>query len=266
MNSSSSFEMIKKIFLLKLGSSQVLDSIYLFVICPMGILGTCLMTISLALLFQRDFRKEAFFQYLQVLTLANLIQAACMIFMYFKAPYYLFDSAKSMGARIYNCKILSSYVVALFFFYGDAIFLLLNLERMAIFSSRYKSFNKINPYLACFILLVVCELFNLPTFFVYNVPTDDEIDVALSSLENVLAFKGLCPKTLFGASLLGQGLNIFGYVVKGFIVLVIDVAINFLSVFCIRDFYKKKQILTNKRLSAAPNEVAPHTLNEINTG
>ena len=236
--------LVKQIFLLKLGSSLVLDSIYLFVICPLGILGTVLMTISLIILLQKDFRKEAFFQYLQVLTLAKLIQAACIIFMYFKAPYFLFDIAKSMSSRIYNFKILSSYVIALFFFFGDAIFVLLNLERIAMFSPRYKGLKKLNPYLASFVLLLICELVNLPTFFVYDIPSDGDIEMALTSLENVLSFKGLCPKTSFGKSFLGLSLNVFGYVVKGLIVLIIDVAINLVSVYYVRDFYKKKRIST----------------------
>ena len=235
-----SASVLKQIFLLKLGSSVPLDAIYLFVISPLGVIGTLLMLISFVIFLQKDFRNNAFFQYFQVYTLSSLIQAMAMIGMFLKAPRYLFDLSISESARIYCCRILSSYVVALFFFFGDAIFILLNMERIAQFSPRLKSFMKIHPYLACCILLVICELINLPTFFVYEMAIDEDIKNALSSYKGVLGFKGLCPKTQFGLSPLGQAFNIFGYVVKGLVVLLVDFAINITSYYFLRDFLKKK--------------------------
>jgi hypothetical protein len=81
MNISESI--IKEIFLLKLVASLVLDAIYLFVITPMGIIGTILMFTSLILFSRKDFLYLACFQYLH--TLSSLIQAFCMTLMFFNA-------------------------------------------------------------------------------------------------------------------------------------------------------------------------------------
>ena len=266
MNISESI--IKEIFLLKLGSTYFLDTIYLFVITPMGIIGTFLMFFSLIVFLNKEFRNLKFFQYLQVYSLSSLIQAVCMALMFFKSPRFLFEISISMSARIFTCKILSSYVVALLFFYNDVIFILLNLERISQFTqNELKNYKKVNPYLACFILLVICELFNLPTHFVYEVATDQEIESALKSYQNVLAFKGLCDKTSFGVSSIGKSLGVFGYVIKGLITLLIDLASTMASAYYMIEFFKKKKLLQNPvatttNLAAANENNNTHEKNE----
>jgi hypothetical protein len=255
MNKSET-SIIKEIFLSKLGSNLIFDSINLFLITPMGILGTILMFVSLVIFLHKDFRKLAYFQYLQVYTLSSLIQAATLIFMFYQAPSYLFEISISMSARIYGCKILNSYVIALLFFYNDAIFILLNLERISNFAENsLNNFKKVNPYLACFILLVICELFNLPTFFVYDLATDQDIELALSSYKNVMKFNKICIKNSFGFSSLGQALGIFGYLVKGLITLLIDIGSTLASAYYIREFYRKKKTIQQQQQQQPANTI-----------
>ncbi len=265
MNVSQSI--IKEIFLSKMGSSLERDIIFLFVLTPMGIIGTILMSISFIIFMHKDFRKIALFQYLQVYTFSSLVQAATLIFMFYKAPRYLFDISISMSARIYTSKMLSAYVIALLFFYNDIILILLNLERISHFAENgAKNFKKVNPYLACFILLIICELINLPTFFVYEPSTDQDIQTALSSYKNVLAFKGIYYKTSFGESSLGRALVIFGYVVKGLITLLIDLGSTMASAYYMREFFNKKQRIQQSTpgISASGVSAAPSNNNRQN--
>lgn len=256
-NQTSSY--IKEIFLLKIGSTWLIDGLYLFLIVPLSCLGTLFNIISLIIFFRSDLRSIKIFQYFQVYTMNSLIQSGTLIFAFYQSPRYLFELSVSYSARFFRCKIVGSYVVALLFFYGNALGILLNLERASHFSVRLRRFKNLSPYLACLILLAICSVFNLPTYFMLNVASDEEVAASLLSLEGVLKFQGLCTRTQVSLSTLGKAITLFGYSVKGILTLCMDMATNLLSIHLLRKYFRSRNL--NLTLQQTPQDRQQSRLN-----
>lgn len=236
-------ELIKEIFLRVIGSSWLYDSMYLFIITPMGILGTILNLISLKIFTRKEFHKMAIFKYFKIYVLNSLILSATLSCAFFMSPRHLFAVSTSYSARIYKCLLLPSYVLALFLFFGNSMGVLVNLERISNFSPAFKRFKTISPYLSCLILLLICIIFNLPTYFLITPSTDKDVSDALLSYENVIKFKGVCLRNPISLTLWGKVISIFGYSVKGVLVLVLDIISNSISIYYLRDYFVKKRNL-----------------------
>lgn len=251
---------IKEIFLSKIGSSWLYDTLYLFIIVPMGILGTILNTISLCIFSKKDLRALSFFKYFQVYTLSSLILSFTLSFSFYLSPRYLFNVSTSYSARIFKCQITPSYIIALFLFYNNAISVLLNIERASTFTENFKKFKNMSPYSACLYLLVLCAMINLPTHFLIDVASDSEVYSALKSFENVKRFKGICLRNKNSLSSFGITATLFGFVVKGLLTLVLDIISNVLSIVYFKRYLKRKitslQIRDLQTVSASVSHTA----------
>lgn len=252
--SQNNTELIKEIFLKVIGSSWLYDSMYLFIITPMGIVGTILNLISLKIFTRKEFHKMAIFKYFQIYVLNSLILSATLSCAFFMSPRHLFAISTSYSARIYKCLLLPSYVLALFLFFGNSMGVLVNLERISNFSPAFKKFKTMSPYLSCLILLIICVIINLPTYFLITPNTDEQVSDALLSYENVIKFKGVCLRNPISLTLWGKVISIFGYSVKGVLVLVLDIISNSVSIYYLRDYFVKKRNLASNSTSLNQNK------------
>jgi hypothetical protein len=221
---------LKNMFLDKIGSSWLYDSLYLFLITPLGILGTFLNSISFLVFLKKNLRQIKFYQYYQVYALTGVSLSFIQAFSFMVSPRYLFELSISRSARIFKCLIEASYVMPLFLFYSNALNILLNIERASNFTDKLKFFKKISPYSACFILFILCFIINLPMFFLIDTASNENVYEALATRQKAVQFKGLCVRNQNSLNLFGIIATWFGFVVKDLIAFSLDIASNVLSI------------------------------------
>lgn len=237
---NSEINEIKEIFLSKIGSTWIYDTLYLCLIVPMGAIGVILNSISLFIFLKRNLRHLSFFKYFQVYTLISIILSATVCCTFFLSPRYFFKLSTSYSARIFKCHVTPSYVIALFLFYSNALSVLLNLERASSFTEKFKRFKTISPYNASLYLFILCVIINIPTYFLIDMATDREIKEALSSLEKAKLFKGICLRNKNSLSMFGVIATLFGFVIKGLITLILDLISNVISMVYFKKYLKRK--------------------------
>ena len=233
MSSNVSKE-IKEIFLEKLGSTWLYDSLYFFLIVPMGIVGVLLNCISFVIFLKKGLRELNFYKYFQVYALTGVVLSLILSFSFMHSPHFLFEISISMYSRIFKCLIEASYVLPLFLFFSNALNILLNIERASSFSENLKSFKRISPYSACFCLFMICAVINLPMYFLIDTVSDEYINEALSVREKAFQIKGLCIRNPGSLNLFGIIATWFSFVVKELVTFILDVASNIVAIICFK--------------------------------
>ena len=94
--------------------------------------------------------------------------------MFLYTPYILFDLSISKLGRIYTCNIIY-WILALFFFYGNCLEIIMNLERALSYSSGYQKIKQISPLLICFIFFIICLVIHIPSDLVTTYTPDDQL-------------------------------------------------------------------------------------------
>ena len=207
------------------------DKLFVYVIIPMASLGTLFNLISLVIFFKKSFKDVPLFKYMRVYTLASLIVALSLIFSFHFSPYTFPELLFAYSTRIFNCKIVPSYVTAFFFFYGNVLDIFINIERALCFSNGFKRFKKISPYVICLILLFLCVLINGPSYFLYDIVPDSELETVMR----------ICSLSEFTTSDLGELLLIISYVIQGPVILIILIVTNIIAVISYRRYLKRKE-------------------------
>lgn len=230
----------KELVLAVIGSSWWYDSLYLFIITPMGLIGFILNTLSLIVFFNKRFRHINLFKYFKIYTFNYLIVSLMVSCFFFLSPKYFFKLSISYSARIFKCLVVPSYGIALLFFYGNAMGILLNLERASNYSIRYRRFKQINPYKLSFILFLICVVINIPSCFLVKIASDKDVEDAINNYENAIKFKGICIRHPISLTLYGKIATIFGYSVKGLLTLILDIASNIASMLAYKTFIQSK--------------------------
>lgn len=238
-------EFIREIFLKVIGSSWLYDSLYLFLIVPMGVFGTILNVISLVIFSRKEFIRVLLFQYFRIYTFISLVLSGTLSCAFFMSPRHLFNLSTSYSARIYKCLILPSYILPLFLLFSNSMGILVNLERASNFSNRFLRFKNTSPYLTSSILFIICVIVNLPTHFLVTPASDQEVRDAQLSYENVIKFRGVCLRNPISLTIWGRVISIFGFAIKGVLVLILDISSNLASAYYLRKYHVKKIELTN---------------------
>jgi hypothetical protein len=236
---------LKEIFLSKIGSTLLYDSLYLFLIVPMSVIGTILNIISLIIFFRKNMRNLSFYKYYQIYAINSLILSFTLSLNFLHSPRFFFDLSISRAARIFKCLIELSYVLPLALFYSNAMNILLNIERATCFTTKFKYFKNTSPYLICFWLLLICTIVNMPAYFLIRPASDKEINDALTNLTG--SFKSLCLRNnnILKDTIFGIVITLFGIIIKGLFTLIIDIASNFISIYYFKKYLQKKIISFN---------------------
>ena len=228
MSNSNGSNSTSKIFLVNNQVNKYTDSLYLYLIIPMASLGVVLNLLSFITLCKRSFNEINLFKYFRVYIFSSLIVSSSLIFIFFTAQYSFYELALSYSARIYACQI--SYVIALIFFYENALEIFINLERALCFSNHFRRFKKISPFIICLILLLVCLVVHSPNFFLFDIVQDYELPILLKS----------CKVTQFASSSLGILALTVSYVIEGPLVVLLVIISNLISLISFRRFIKRK--------------------------
>ncbi len=253
MNNNQTFNnetgLIKSIYYLIVGSTWRYDSIYLFLITPMGLLGVLFNSVSFGIFISKKFRNQALFKYLQVYTFNSLILSATFSGSFLISPRYLFDLSHSISARIFKCYLVPSVIVSLIFYYNNAIDVLINIQVAAVYTNRLDRFKRVNPYVMCAIVFAICFVFNSPNYLLITISTDEQVNGALSSLSSIMKFKGLCLRNPIYLTAYGTAITMFGFVVKELLTLCLEIGSSLTSIFYMRIYYKRNRDLNRHNVS-----------------
>ena len=235
--------LIKSIYYMIVGSTWTYDSIYLFLVTPMGFLGLLLNLIAFGIFISKRFRSQPLFKYLQVYTFNSLILSATFSLSFLISPRYFFDLSHSTLARIFKCYLVPSVIVSLVFYFNNALDVLINIQSAAVYTNRFKSTN---PYVLCAIVFAVCFVVNSPNYLLITMSTDEQVNHGLSSLANILKFKGLCLRNPIYLTPYGTVITLFGFAVKELLTLCLEIASSLASIYCMKSYYKRNRQLTNQ--------------------
>ena len=148
-------EELKEILLSQMLKTWLLEKFYLYLIIPMGVIGSVLNLLSLLVFLNKKLRNVALFKYMAVYSLTSLILAFShslnsdlgIFFFYFTANTF-YDLALSINGRIFSCYIINS-VILFSFFYGNVLDIFINLERALNFTNKHEKLKNTSPE-SCF--------------------------------------------------------------------------------------------------------------------
>ena len=218
--------LIDENFFLKIGSSWLLDSIYLVVISPLSMIGFALNLISYFTFLKIKLKETKLYKYLKVYTLSSSLICFMLGFIFITySPRYFKDFYHPI-VKFYRCRIVSYAVLCLFFF-NNLLDILINIERISIFTDRFNFHRNVNPYKLSTILVVICFVINSPFIFTYEM-TSDEIYFN----QNVFNY---CTPNEFGKSRLGIWFNMSVIVIRDVITLILEIIASLILIY----FYQR---------------------------
>ena len=246
---------LNEMFYINLGSTWTLDSLYLFLIGPLGLAGFMLNLFSFNQ-FNRikmaghmsnkmaKQRKKSFQSYLRMYTLYCFI--ICFIFSFcavFRTPRY-FNLAQNVWASIYNCKIISWLAVNIFFVINifDCVLLV---ERASLLTKKFDKFARLNSFKINIFIFFGCNILNLPGYFLYDVKSNQDFKNAATN--DTINFKYYSTNPFF-LTLAGRIIIVFLVFIKDILTLVIEILLSIVLIVLFKDY------LVNKRALLTPSK------------
>ena len=228
MLNNSSIQIIDDNFYVQMGSTWILDSIYLIVIIPLGVIGLISNIFNFYVIFRINVNISTY-KYLKVYCLNSSLIGFISIFTLYGNFTIRFTGIKTdLFARIYRCFIVN-YVATSLYFYGNMLDIVIVIDRLSIFVNFFKKLSKINPLNISIFLAIICFTINLPTFFRFRLKSDEEIlyDFTESSINSSYLAFGICGSWYLHDNIIIVGLNIIG---RDLLTLCLEIIFSILSV------------------------------------
>lgn len=207
------------------------DSLYLYLIGPMSLIGFLSNSITLIIFTKRIFSKYAHYKYLKIYAFVSyLITLHLIVLLLTQTPNYFFNLATSHFARVFRCLVVPSYGLKLLVFYSNAMDAVLNLERASNFNLQLKRFNNASPFLISFIVFIICFLINLPYGYLLELNDDHALYTTFE----------FCKKTKFNNSLAGNVTLLIVFIIEGPILLLLVTLSNVCSYMSMKSYFDKK--------------------------
>ena len=208
------------------------EVLYLCIIVPMGVIGALLNLLSLTIFLRKSLRNIAFFKYMIINSIINIILAFTFIFFFYYCPHVIFDIALSINARIFVTFVVNG-IISFFNFFRTLIEIMINIERALYFSEKYQNFKKISPYMISFFIFILSLLIFIPNFLsVKMVPTDKIYTIFRISIP-----------TDFALSKIGKLVLIICFVLELPVVFILLVTTNIFAFISYKNFIKRKELL-----------------------
>jgi hypothetical protein len=230
MSNSTNISLLNKLLLANIRTTYLTDSLKLYIILPMAIIGSFFNFIALKILNKRPFRIMNIFKIMFIYSLISFMISVFLVFIFLYTPYILFELSTSQLGRIYSCN-LTNWFLLLFFFYGNCIDILINLERALSYSIKFEKLKKTSPYLICFIVFIICVLIHLPSDISQSFTSNDELYIKLR----------LCYATAFATQPITRLILLISIIIEGPVVMILVIGSNILAFVSYKSFLKRKQ-------------------------
>jgi hypothetical protein len=208
-------------FYQRVGSNWVTDTIYVAVISPMGFIGFMLNLLSFGILMRIKIKETKLYDYLKIYSLSSSLICLICGFLFTYAPRYFLDFTNYL-AKVFKCRIFGYGVLSLYFF-NNLLDILIILDRVSIFVTRFNRFRSVKPYILCPILFVSCFVINSSFIFTFEI-TPDEIFFTTNSIN-------YCNQNEFGKSRIGSLLNLIVIIIRDIITLIVEIMCSILVVY-----------------------------------
>ena len=246
----------------QIGSTWLLDTIYIFIITPIGFIGLALNLITLYVLYCIKQNRTKLYEYLKLYTFISLL--ICFIcsftFMSFSARYY--SNFTNYVSRFYRSFVITS-LLSTFSFIIYLADILLALDRLSIFIERFKAIRKIRTIYLILIMILTSLIMNLSIYFSYYVKSDDEFYDGLERDLRKFYFTGRTP---FFYSHLNYVFTIIEIIVRDVIVLFLEIFTSLMSIHYYKIYESKSKTILNSNVIELVNTIMKTiTIDNVNS-
>jgi hypothetical protein len=198
---------LDQLFQIKLGSYPILDSIYLYYLIPLSMIGLILNLISFITFVNINFKKKILRHYLIIYSLDGIIGCSFAIWYCLSRLSGKYESLLTYSMFLIRCKLIGIGIAS--FFHANLLDCIILCERISYFNSKFNRILKYNPYLMSFFLLIFVNFVNLPQYLINDMREKSEFDQARLNLTILQTFS-YCKRNQFFYSTIG---NIILYLV-----------------------------------------------------
>jgi hypothetical protein len=251
INSNLSNAEIFENFLILTGSTWISETIYLYTVTPLSIVGIILNTLNLIIFFKmvNNNSSSSLIGYMKVYSLNSIILSIMIfLFIFTHLPRY-FQFSISYLARLYRCLIIIN-VSNMLNFYESLLYILIMMERISGFVLKYKKYTNIPCYKTSFFCLFICILICLPTYFMFNIKSESEFyNDIIQIVSNKNVSISYCEKTQFIDSIYGKILISIVIIIMNGVTLIIEITITIIAIVNFKRYLKKRCNFLNKKKS-----------------
>jgi len=227
---------------LQLGSTMLLDTLYVYLITPIGLLGFILNIASLIILFKIN-NKQTVYIYFKTYTLVGIVVCSILMLMPFvRAPRY-FTTYLTYPGSFYRCRIFSTIFSVLLF--GTCINICILFERISNFKPIFKNYFRKKPIWVILTCLSLSIVTNIPIYLSVDPRPESEYQEALKNYDLLVNFM-YCSRPLYSTTLIGRILLFLSAFISGCVFLVVEIIVNFVSLYKFKKFYKNKEKVLNE--------------------
>jgi hypothetical protein len=244
LGNSTDFRIIWETILSRMGSSIILDTLYLYFITTLSFLSFILNGLSFAILLKLN-EKQAIYKYYKVYTFFGAIISLILVLSFYsRCPRY-FNFTFSFTASLFRCQLSGLG-------YGLGTFItLINIsimaERVSYFKPKFASYFKNRAYRVSFICFISGFLVNLPTIFMAEARSTSYYLMAFSSIEKANEFV-YCPKSSLSNTVHGRIIILVSAIIKNIVFLITEIILTMISLYYLKKFFKKKKKLVNNNI------------------
>jgi hypothetical protein len=233
---------------LRLGSTWLIDSIYLFIIPIFSFIGFILnYSCYFAFISYVDLSKAKLYKYLIVYSFNSSLLCLLHAFTFLTFSPRYFQHSFLYYNKFYRCKILAYLSTSLCLF-GNLLDILIALDRLSTFLSARLNYliNLTKPFTKCFLFFIFSLFINIPILYSFRVIENDKL-----FNENDLLF---CAQTDFARSNTGIVLNLTLISLRDILTLLIEIILACLSTYYYKTYPSsnssiKNYIITTKSLN-----------------
>ena len=247
LNNTDQIDLIE-LYYLQLGSTWSFDSMFLFLNLPIAI-GSLFLNMISYLIFDRFTKtnfnnKRTYHEYLKIYTLFSmLISFHNSINSFASAPRY-FDM-NTYWFSFYKCK-LAIWIFTLLYYYLNVLDCILLMERLSSLtdgnqhnriSIYLRSFFKLNPKLISLLILIICVLVNLISFFFVSPRNDADYKEVMNDYNKIVKFT-YCNREGFFSNSPGTIIVVLIIFIRDVLPLIFEIILGLYSIFMFRKFLK----------------------------
>ena len=224
-------------------STWVFDSIYLFVITPLGILGFISNILCFYILRNKEFENKSIFGYFKVISINSSILCLIQATLFTSLTYRYFPFFNSYEANWY-CTVIYLPVSNINLLFGSLMDICLSLERCSIFNISIKALFKPKVYKLSLVLFAISVLIGLPYFFV-NIPHYYDWPIGKDQYYRIYSWT----VTQFGKTVAGEIITYLILIARDLVFLVAEIVLNIMTLVLFSNYLKNRaKVLDNRTL------------------
>ena len=221
-------------------SSWLLDSMFLFVLLPLGAIGLVLHMLAFAALGLISKKStQAIYKYLHIHSLNSALGLVVITFSFLSFAPHFFAFALDWHARFYHCVVIS--FATTFYLFKNVLDVVIALELLSLLVVWLRRFTTRSPYLVSLILFLVCSLINSPAYFIAQAKSDaDFYNLTMSAVTN-----NYCNKQAFFRTTIGTSITFAFFICRDFLTIIAEIAFSVMTVRQLHDFRFVHQFVSN---------------------